>query len=1028
MILLRTLGDCTIEIGERRLAPDSEVLFSLLAYFIVERGRPIPRSVLLEFFWADEEDSKARHCLRQSIYKLRQMGVPIETRNDRYVLAAAGANSDSELLSAEDRIQMLGKHELTILPGFGPHASNRFATWLEDFRDRTLGALRRVLVSLLSEARRRNDWDRARRLAELCLVVDPLNEEATLTVAEAMAMEGSKGEAVKLLDSYCAEIGSSNQPLGLPARVLKARISERVSHSSTKPSLPPFTGRDNSLALLRSLAANARQGNGRTCLVFGEPGIGKTRLLSEFGRGLDVAGVTSVRVGCQPSSKDRPMSIFMELVPKLLVLPGSLGCAPESLQLIKRLSHFDPSANAVPISADVDVAQLNESMRRAVGDLLDSVAQENPIVVIVEDTHWIDRVSWSLLSELIASNGDRALLLIITSRNSAIREMTSSHDIRQLIPHELRALPDEACRIVATRLADSSRIELPRSVLEWCISHSSGNPLYLLELFAHWRDTGDAVHVPAPLESLIRERLQQLSPCALQLLQASSLLGFSSTFERLERALQMPRWQLLDGLAELDNAGLASSLPEGIRPRHDLVAQASIEKLSEQGRRLLHLAIGEVLSVQPSHPADLWDAATHFGHAGANQRALDLAIQCATHALSVGLAHEAADLLGRAEVFATTDSEMLRLCNARREPLRIAGVFKELLRVAEKAVEIESRDLSPGEACHSDNELVVLLVNATPFAANRNGGTQRAYSCLTSASATTSHRLEAALWGLVACTTDALDTDAEKIANALAAVAPTNDQERRHALNCQLIYHTEFGDIDRAIQAGDELLALEQCSSSAASLSRALRVSAWPYRLRGDIRFAQRRLLEASGLARERHLDAMFVMSALGVAQTFCDQRDALSAWDTLQEMGRLLDQRPQLTVPAFFTQAAEVALLIDDLQSAQKYLLRAEAVTNAALRYEIDRVALRAEIGLRNLDKSAPRTISRLRSLCTRLRLYSGQQFAVGSLCACLTYVGRVEEASLTAREYTEQYRRERWPVRDARILACLPARSSAC
>ena len=45
MILLRTLGDCTIEIGERRLAPDSEVLFSLLAYLIVERGRPIPRSV-----------------------------------------------------------------------------------------------------------------------------------------------------------------------------------------------------------------------------------------------------------------------------------------------------------------------------------------------------------------------------------------------------------------------------------------------------------------------------------------------------------------------------------------------------------------------------------------------------------------------------------------------------------------------------------------------------------------------------------------------------------------------------------------------------------------------------------------------------------------------------------------------------------------------------------------------------------------------------------------------------------------------
>ena len=1028
MILLRTLGDCTIEIGDARLAPDSEILFSLLAYLIVERGRPIPRSVLLEFFWADEEDSKARHCLRQSIYKLRRMGVPIETRNDRYVLATAIANSDSELLNAEDRIQTLSKHQLNILPGFVPHASHRFATWLEDFRDRTAGALRRVLVSLVSDARRRNDWYRARMLAELCLIVDPLNEEATLTVAEALALEGSKGAAVKLLDSYSAEIGSCSQPLGLPARVLRTRISERVTHSPNKASLPPFIGRDNSVALLRSLADNARQGNGRTCLVFGDPGIGKTRLLSEFGTALDVAGVTSVRVGCQSSSKDRPMSIFMELVPKLLDLPGSLGCAPESLELLKRLSHFDPSATAVPISADADVAQLHERMRRAIRDLLDSVAQENAFVLIVEDTHWIDRVSWSLLSELIATNSDRPLLLLMTSRNSAIREITRAHDVRQLIPHELRALPDDACRIVATRLANSSRIELPPSVLEWCVSHSSGNPLYLLELFAHWRDTGDAARVPASLESLIQERLLQLSPCALQLLQASSLLGFSSTFERLERALQLPRWQLLGGLAELDNTGLASSLPEGIRPRHDLVAQASVEQLSQQGRRLLHLAIAEALSVQPAHSAELWDAATHFGHAGANPRALDLAMQCAAHALSVGLAHEAADLLGRAEVFATTDSETLRLYNARREPLRISGAFEELLTIAEKAVAIESQALSPGVACHSDNELVVLQVTALPYVANRSGSAERAYSCLTSADATVSHRLEAALWGLAACATDALEDHAEKIANALGVLVPSSDPERRHVLNCQLIYHTEFGDLDRAVEVGDELLALEQCSGSATSLSRALRVSAWPYRLRGDTLLARARLSEARRLARERHLDADCVMSALGVAGTYCDERDALSAWDTLHAVRHLLEQRPQLIVPGFFTQIAEVGLLMGDIKSAQEYLLRAEAVTNAPLRYEIDRMALRADIGLRTSGNSAPRAISRLRTLCTRLRLYSGQQFAVGSLCACLTHSGHVDEAGVAARQYTEQYRRERWPVRDPRILACLLSNARTC
>jgi hypothetical protein len=370
--------------------------------------------------------------------------------------------------------------------------------------------------------------------------------------------------------------------------------------------------------------------------------------------------------------------------------------------------------------------------------------------------------------------------------------------------------------------------------------------------------------------------------------------------------------------------------------------------------------------------------------------------------------------------------ELLRLYNARREPLKIVGAFEELLRVAEQAVAIEESLLGPDCTSHSDNELAVLLVNAVPYVASRKGTAERAYSCLTSTRASVSHRLEAALWGLAACSTDALADQAEMIAAALGSVPCSNDVEHRHLLNCQLIFHTEFGSLEEAVRIGDELLDTEQRSGSASSLSRAYRVSAWPYRLRGDILLARARLTEASRLAREGHLDATYVLSEVGKAQTYRDDKDLERATAVLSELQMLIDHHPQLAVPGFFTLAAEVAVMRDDLERAQVYVQRSEEVANAPLRYEIDRVALRVELALRRGVRPTPRELSRLRDLYSRLKRYAGQQFAVGSICACLTRLRRYEEASTTAREYSLYFRREQWPIRDARILACLGDSSS--
>src|SRR5687768_13409650 len=79
MIRLRLLGECTIEVDDAVVGPDAQLLFATLLYLAMERGTRVPRRQLHLLLWPDADDAHGRHCLRQVLYKLRHMGVPLET-------------------------------------------------------------------------------------------------------------------------------------------------------------------------------------------------------------------------------------------------------------------------------------------------------------------------------------------------------------------------------------------------------------------------------------------------------------------------------------------------------------------------------------------------------------------------------------------------------------------------------------------------------------------------------------------------------------------------------------------------------------------------------------------------------------------------------------------------------------------------------------------------------------------------------------------------------------------------------------
>src|SRR5512133_2512655 len=215
MIRLRTLGECAIEVGERRLGPESEHVFGLLLFLAIERGKHVSRATLAEHFWAGTTDEKARHCLRQTLSKVRLLGVPMLSTPSHVELDAAEVTGDFLLLAEKgkvdvDRLRVGGAAFGEFLPGYAPGFTPAFAEWLEAKRDFVHGQVRRALSNALVECRSAHRWADVDAVARHCLQLDPLNEEATLALAEATALTGSKSKALAIIDRFVAELGDAS--------------------------------------------------------------------------------------------------------------------------------------------------------------------------------------------------------------------------------------------------------------------------------------------------------------------------------------------------------------------------------------------------------------------------------------------------------------------------------------------------------------------------------------------------------------------------------------------------------------------------------------------------------------------------------------------------------------------------------------------------------------------------------------------------------------------------------------------------
>jgi class 3 adenylate cyclase/tetratricopeptide (TPR) repeat protein len=362
---------------------------------------------------------------------------------------------------------------------------------------------------------------------------------------------------------------------------------------------PPLVGRRTELAQFRgALHASRETGAGQAVVVRGEAGIGKTRVVEEFQALAEAEGFASHGVLVLDFGAGIGQDAIRALVRSLLALrPSGTPSAAQSaaaralsdgliatdqqVYLNDLLDLPQPLAQRALYDA-MDNATRNRGKRATVASLVQSLSARQPLLLLVEDVHWADRLTLEHLASLAETVAACPALLVMTSRiegDPLDYDWRSSAAGSPLMTIDLGPLrPQEAAAFAAAYLGATA------DFAQRCIERAAGNPLFLEQLLRH-AEQSSAAGVPGSVQSLVQARIDQLDAPDKRALQAASVFGQRFGLDALRHLLGDPDY----ACGTLVRRFLIRPVGDDFLFAHALIRDAVYDSLLRARRRELHL-------------------------------------------------------------------------------------------------------------------------------------------------------------------------------------------------------------------------------------------------------------------------------------------------------------------------------------------------------------------------------------------------------------------------------------------------------
>ncbi|MBV9049914.1 MAG: AAA family ATPase, partial [Solirubrobacterales bacterium] len=352
--------------------------------------------------------------------------------------------------------------------------------------------------------------------------------------------------------------------------------------------MTPLIGRDRELQALEGWLAGAPS-RGGSLVIYGEPGIGKSALLYVAAERSAERGWRTLRTDGAPSETRLPFAALNKLLRPAIGEASQL--APAQRAALERAFGM----------VDAPAPQLFR-VALAVLDLLTAVAGERPLLLLVEDTHWLDRTSSEVLAFVARRLASDPIFLLATSRPSSYDPLLEGIERRV----QLGPLSDAD----AVRLLSHSGHGLDPRSRRAVLEAAAGNPLALVELpkaFSLDEDVDARIRwlpMTDRLERAFAARVSQLGEATRGLLLVAALTDADDVSVLIRAASLMRDRQVgVDDLVPATAAGLVAVRWRRVRFRHPLVRSAVYHAATPARRQAGHAALAEVLAGDPDQSA-----------------------------------------------------------------------------------------------------------------------------------------------------------------------------------------------------------------------------------------------------------------------------------------------------------------------------------------------------------------------------------------------------------------------------------------
>jgi class 3 adenylate cyclase/tetratricopeptide (TPR) repeat protein len=415
-------------------------------------------------------------------------------------------------------------------------------------------------------------------------------------------------------------------------------------------------------AHLKELVARLAERQGGVVIIEGEPGIGKSHLARTLAADAARSGVRCVIGACDATERVTSYFAWREVFAELCGMPRTRDRRTAREMVLTRLAGRTHLLRVAPLLNTVLPVDLpdNEVTAQMTGEvranntqelllaLLREPAEQAPLVVVLEDCHWLDSASWALVRA--ASLDVRSILLVLTTRpfvdvvppTYAALVQTADCTRIQLQPFLASQTAGLLCDLLHVR-----RVSQP--LVNFVTQRAEGNAFFIQELAYALRDAntiavvngecgfieGDQapveLHVPRTIEGLVTSRIDQLDAAAQLTLKVASVIGLTFTYDTLAaiHPVQADRQHLSAHLAALEQAHLCQLADDAHEQQtfaftHGITHEIAYQLLPFDQRRRLHLALAETYERGDAATTEklLPLLAHNFRMAGENGRAL----------------------------------------------------------------------------------------------------------------------------------------------------------------------------------------------------------------------------------------------------------------------------------------------------------------------------------------------------------------------------------------------------------------------